>query len=109
MNNPESITVTIPRKAGLVFQVQNIPGTSVWAAVEKGDLIELIEKARLYDMESNDRLVYEADRLSRQFALEHPVSLGDMVEADFNSKSTGVRRQSGRVVIATPKREVSSD
>ncbi len=84
--NEDSISFTVPRKAGLVFQVQNIPGTEVWAIVEKGELEELVEKARLYDMESHDRLSYEADKLTRQFALAHPIGLSEMVAADENSK-----------------------
>jgi len=84
---PEDVvTVTVPRRAGLVFQVQNVRGTKVWAVIEKGELEELVEKARLYDMESHDRLPYEAGKLSRQYALEHQIGLTEMIAADENAK-----------------------
>jgi hypothetical protein len=82
----DPITVTVPKKANLVFQVQNIPSTDVWAVIEKGELLGLVEKARLYNMESRDRLAYEAERISRELALANPVSLEEMIAADINSK-----------------------
>jgi len=47
-----SIVVSVPRRDGYVFQVQNIKGTDVWAVVEKDDLNEVLLKARLYDTQS---------------------------------------------------------
>ena len=87
MTEDTFVTVAVPKKAGLVFEVQNIPGTGVWAVVQKGDFLELVEKARLYDLESHDRLSYEADKLSREFSLEHPIGLTEMIAADVNSKA----------------------
>jgi hypothetical protein len=54
-----SVTVTVPRRAGLIFQVQKLPGTDVWAVIEKGELEELVEKARRWDRR------YEGDGAGR--------------------------------------------
>jgi hypothetical protein len=54
----ETITITIPRQAGLVFQLENLPGTDVWVVVIKGEINELIEKARLWDKEKAGRLFW---------------------------------------------------
>lgn len=84
----DTITVSVPKRVGLVFQVQNISGTEVWAVIQKGDILELVEKARLYDLELHDRLSYEADKLSREYSLANPIGPEEMVAADVNSKAT---------------------
>jgi hypothetical protein len=81
-----SVTVTVPRKANAVFQLQNLAGTDVWVLVEKPELMDLVEKARLYDMESHERLSYEADKISREYALEHPIGLSEMIAAEANAR-----------------------
>ena len=49
--NEESVVVEVPKKPGLVFQVQTFPGTDFWIVVEKGELSEIVRKARLFDIE----------------------------------------------------------
>jgi hypothetical protein len=49
----EELQLRIPRreaKEGSVWQLQRVPGTATWALVEKGDLEELVRKARAYDV-----------------------------------------------------------
>ena len=89
-----TVTVQVPRREGLVFRLQRLEGTDVWAVVEQGDFQQLVEKAKLYDMESHDRLSYEASKLSRDLALERPIGLTEMVMAAENSRSQGVVRTS---------------
>jgi hypothetical protein len=52
------ITVAVPRRAGIVFQLQNIEGTGVWAVVEKGDMDDILQKVRLWDKERTGRLFF---------------------------------------------------
>jgi len=46
----DEVTVTVPRREGLVFQLQNLQGTNVWVVVVKGELSQLAEKARRWDI-----------------------------------------------------------
>ena len=50
MSETDFTTVSVPKKPNLVFQVENIPGTDLWAVVVKGDLAEVVRKARLFDL-----------------------------------------------------------
>ncbi len=50
MSKTDFVIVSVPKKANLVFQVENIPGTDAWAVVEKGELAEVVRKARLFDL-----------------------------------------------------------
>ncbi|MDG7011947.1 MAG: hypothetical protein JRN11_06520 [Nitrososphaerota archaeon] len=50
MSKADFVIVSVPKKADLVFQVQNIPDTEVWAVVSKGELAEVVRKARLFDL-----------------------------------------------------------
>jgi hypothetical protein len=45
----DEITVTVPRREGLVFQLEHLQGTSVWVVVQLGDLDEILTKAKLWD------------------------------------------------------------
>jgi len=48
IENHDSISVTVPKKAGLVFQLQNFPGTDFWSIAEKGELEQLLNEAKLW-------------------------------------------------------------
>ena len=50
MSKTEFVIVSVPKKANLVFQVQNLPDTDVWAVVIKGELAEVVRKSRLFDL-----------------------------------------------------------
>jgi hypothetical protein len=39
----------VPKRQGLLFQVEHLEGTNVWAVVQLGDLDEILTKARLWD------------------------------------------------------------
>ncbi len=46
----EEITIQLPKRADLVFQIENVPNTDVWAVVNKGEYQDIVSKARKYDV-----------------------------------------------------------
>lgn len=58
----ETLAVNVPKKDGLIFEIQNLAGTELWAVVDKGDLAEVVRKARLYDIAQQRRTEHPAAR-----------------------------------------------
>jgi hypothetical protein len=56
----ETLIVKVPKRAGLILEVQNIGNTDLWAIVEKGDLAEVVRKARLYDIAQQGKTEHPA-------------------------------------------------
>ena len=56
----ETLTVEVPKRAGLILEVQNVAGTDLWAVVEKGELAKVVRKARLYDIAQQGKTEHPA-------------------------------------------------
>jgi hypothetical protein len=45
----DKLIVEVPKRPGLVFQLENLPGTDVWVVVNRGELKEILQKATKWD------------------------------------------------------------
>jgi hypothetical protein len=83
--NGGEVTVAVPRRQGLVFQLQNLPGTDVWAIVVKGELNELIEKARRWDIHQGEVGIGDRVCYFKQYGDRQPIRV-EKVEEEANGE-----------------------